>query len=88
MVEMRGVDLLCGAGRVAALECPRHSIHYRSRSTPAIQKQSPPDGRTSFLVEMRGVDLPCGAGHLGLQGAPGALPSALVFESQREIPQM
>lgn len=31
-----GVDLPCAAGRVAVLECPRHSIHYRSRSTPFI----------------------------------------------------
>ncbi len=33
-----------------------------------------------FLVRVRGLDLPCGAGHLGLQGAPGALPRALGFE--------
>ena len=32
--NMAGVDLPCAAGRVAVLECPRHSIHYRSRSTP------------------------------------------------------
>ena len=31
-----GLDLPCAAGRVAVLECPRHSIHYRSRSTPFI----------------------------------------------------
>ena len=29
-----GFDLPCGAGRVAALTCPRHVIHYRSRSNP------------------------------------------------------
>ena len=34
-----------------------------------------------FTVETEGFDLPSGAGHLGLQGAPGALPSALGFES-------
>ena len=33
------------------------------------------------MAEWVGFDLPCGAGHLGLQGAPGALPSALGFES-------
>ena len=33
------------------------------------------------MVETEGFDLLCGAGHLGLQGAPGALPSALGFES-------
>ena len=31
---MGGIDLRCGAGRVAALTCPRHVIHYRSRSIP------------------------------------------------------
>ncbi len=34
------------------------------------------------MVEMGGIDLPCGAGRLGLQGAPGALPSALGFDSR------
>ena len=29
-----------------------------------------------------GVDLRCGGGHLGLQGAPGALPRALGFDSR------
>ena len=33
------------------------------------------------MAEKEGFDLLCGAGHLGLQGAPGALPSALGFES-------
>ena len=37
------------------------------------------------MVRVAGFDLPCGAGHLGLQGAPGALPSALGFESSREL---
>jgi len=32
----------------------------------------------SLLCE-GGLDLRCGGGHLGLQGAPGALPSALGF---------
>ena len=36
---------------------------------------------SSDVVPVVGLDLPCGAGHLGLQGAPGALPSALGFES-------
>ena len=34
MAQKEGFDLPSGAGRVAALECPRHSIHYRSRSNP------------------------------------------------------
>ena len=33
------------------------------------------------MVREAGLDLPCGAGRLGLQGAPGALPSALGFKS-------
>ena len=33
------------------------------------------------VAEGKGFDLRCGGGHLGLQGAPGALPSALGFES-------
>ena len=57
VVEAREVDLLCGAGRVAALECPRHSIHSRSRSTPreglAKSKKLPPYGESfSLLVEL------------------------------------
>ena len=40
---------------------------------------------SSDVVRVRGLDLPCGAGRLGLQGAPGALPSALGFKS---LPQM
>ena len=35
-----------------------------------------------------GFDLACGAGHPGLQGAPGALPSALGFESHEKEFQM
>jgi hypothetical protein len=34
LAQKEGFDLPSGAGRVAALECPRHSIHYRSRSNP------------------------------------------------------
>ena len=61
LVEARGVDLPCGAGRVAALECPRHSIHSRSRSTPRVgltkSKKLPPYGESfSLLVEARGVE--------------------------------
>ena len=37
---------------------------------------------SSILVTRTGLDLRCGAGRLGLQGAPGALPSALGFESR------
>lgn len=37
-----GLDLCCGRGRVAALECRRHSIHYRSRSSPICQNTEAP----------------------------------------------
>ena len=33
------------------------------------------------MAEGKGFDLRCGGGHLGLQHAPGMLPSALGFES-------
>ncbi len=39
------------------------------------------------MAQRVGFDLPCGAGHLGLQGAPGTLPSALGFESLRTSDQ-
>ena len=43
MADRVGFDLRCGGGRVAALERPRRSIHYRSRSNPlqVFQKRSP-----------------------------------------------
>ena len=45
MVDHRGIDLRCGGGRVAALECRRHSIHSRSRSIPKDEKHKAlPDG--------------------------------------------
>ena len=34
VAESEGFDLRCGAGRVAALTCHWHVIHYRSRSNP------------------------------------------------------
>ena len=36
---------------------------------------------SSDVEQGTGVDLRCGGGHLGLQGAPGALPRALGFDS-------
>ncbi len=91
MVEMRGVDLRCGAGRVAALRRPRRLIHSRSRSTPQNNQNKQPTltGGLPVLVEMRGVDLRCGAGRLGLRHAPGMSPRALGFNSpdmQKENP--
>ena len=47
MVREGGLDLPCGAGRVAALDCPRQSIHSRSRSSPGLCKtKRPPVGAT------------------------------------------
>ena len=37
---------------------------------------------SSDVVTRTGLDLRCGGGRLGLQGAPGALPRALGFESR------
>ncbi len=52
--------LPCGAGRVAALERPRRSIHSRSRSTPPIQvhqiEMPVQVGGHFYLVEARGVE--------------------------------
>ena len=39
MAESKGFDLRCGAGRVAALTCHRHLIHFRSRSNPIYAKK-------------------------------------------------
>ena len=43
-----GVDLRCGGGQVAALERPRRSIHYRSRSTPTLCQMEKPPGWAAF----------------------------------------
>ena len=40
---------------------------------------------SSDVEQGTGVDLRCGGGHLGLQGAPGALPRALGFDSHLDI---
>ena len=34
LAEKEGFNLRCGGSHLAALECPRHSIHYRSGSNP------------------------------------------------------
>ena len=46
VAEGAGFDLPCGAGRVAALERPRRSIHSRSRSNPiwVCKMTGSPDG--------------------------------------------
>ena len=61
-----------GKGRRAQRMCSfRGSYANRGNGT----EQS-----SSDVVPVAGVDLRCGAGHLGLQGTPGALPSALGFD--------
>ena len=48
---------VCGPGQVAALECPRHSIHCRSPSNPLMQKRNPPpDGEGFILAEKEGFE--------------------------------
>ena len=45
MADRVGFDLPCGAGRLAALGCPRQPIHYRSGSNPnerSSKKKQPP----------------------------------------------
>ena len=58
LVEMRGVDLRCGAGRVAALRRPRRLIHSRSRSTPQNNQNKQPTltGGLPVLAEDRNTN--------------------------------
>ncbi len=61
----------------AAKRRPRKaSFQKKERTQPIL---SPSD-----VEQGTGVDLRCGGGHLGLQGAPGALPRALGFDSRRD----
>ena len=56
--EAVGFDLLCGAGRLAALECHRHSIHSRSGSNPDSYKKQQPGQKTRlpFFTEAVGFE--------------------------------
>ena len=59
MVDSKGIDLRCGAGQVAALTCPRHVIHYRSRSIPMDfdYKSSPRQkAKAAFMVDSKGIE--------------------------------
>ena len=54
-----GIDLPCGAGRVAALTCRRHVIHYRSRSIPGSNvpyDKGAPQGRLYRMERMMGIE--------------------------------
>ena len=57
MVDLKGIDLCCGTGRVAALTCPRHVIHSRSRSIPwRYAKQKVPRRVLFVLVDLKGIE--------------------------------
>ena len=57
MVDLKGIDLCCGTGRVAALTCPRHVIHSRSRSIPwEICKTKSTQTGTFVLVDLKGIE--------------------------------
>ena len=73
LADRVGFDLRCGGGRVAALERPRRSIHYRSRSNPlqVFQKRSPRHKAGASLLADR-VGFPaCGRPGLGSDSPPG-----------------
>ena len=59
MVREAGLDLRCGGGRVAALTCPRHVIHSRSRSSPHQNKNRQPPlwDDCLFLVREAGLEV-------------------------------
>ena len=61
LVELRGLDLLCGRGRGAALAAHRAAIHSRARSSPRWPRQKKKSARFKHtarfaLVELRGLE--------------------------------
>ena len=59
LVDLKGIDLRCGAGRVAALRRPRRLIHSRFRSIPLgniPNKRATPSGWLSYLVDLKGIE--------------------------------
>ena len=92
MAEWVGFDLPCGAGHLGLQGAPGalpSALGFESPRKPPKSKTAIPVGMAvSLLAEWVGFDLRCGGGHLGLQGAPGALLSALGFESlMRDLPK-
>ena len=89
VARLEGFDLPCGAGHLAALERPRRSIHSRSGSNPTrgISKQNGHPCRDDrlFWHALRDSTCPAGQATSRLWSAPGALPSALGFESPLDI---
>ena len=62
LVELRGLDLVCGRGRGAALAAHRAAIHSRARSSPPLaaakkERRAVQTNRARFpLVELRGLE--------------------------------
>ena len=60
MADRVGFDLPCGAGRLAALGCPRQPIHYRSGSNPnersSKKKTATLSGDCFFLADRVGFE--------------------------------
>ena len=50
MVESKGFDLPGGAGRLAALECHRHSIYFRSGSNPSKRIKNKPGSKGRICI--------------------------------------
>ena len=57
-MDSKGIDLRCGAGRVAALTCPWHVIHSHSRSIPRepSQNKKAPKRVLFVLVDSKGIE--------------------------------
>ena len=74
MADRVGFDLPCGAGRLAALGCPRQPIHYRSGSNPnersSKKKTATLSGDCFFLADRVGFDLRCGGGRVAALERP------------------
>ena len=88
LVELRGLDLLCGRGRGAALAAHRAAIHSRARSSPRWPRQKKKSARFKHtarfaLVELRGLDLVCGRG----RGAALAAHRAAIHSRARSSPR-
>ena len=61
LVELRGLELVCGRGRGAALAAHRAAIHSRARSSPRWPRQKEKGARSKHtarfaLVELRGLE--------------------------------
>ncbi len=84
-MDSKGLDLRCGGGRLGLQGAPGALPSALGFESLAFSDETAEERRpwrlSSVLVDSKGLDLRCDGGRLGLQGAPGALPSALGFES-------